>query len=56
MDYAFTASQSGLNRVTEIMVAKMQGQSNLDAINLTQQLKDDSDFGKALFDMFNPFS
>jgi len=56
MDYAFTASQSGLNRVTEIMVAKMQGQSNLDAINLTQQLKDDSDFGKALFDMFSPFS
>ena len=56
MDYAFTASQSGLNRVTEIMVAKMQGQSNLDAVTLTQQLKDDSDFGKALFAMFDPFS
>ena len=50
MDYAFTASESGLDRVTQILVAKLQGQTELDAINLAQDLKDDASLGQALFD------
>jgi hypothetical protein len=50
MDYAFTASESGLDRITQILVAKLQGQTELDAINLAQDLKDDASLGQALFD------
>ena len=50
MDYAFTAGESGLDRITQILVAKLQGQAELDAINLAQDLKDDASLGKALFD------
>ena len=50
MDYAFTAGESGLDRITQILVAKLQGQAELDAINLAQDLKDDASLGQALFD------
>ena len=55
MDYNFTSNEGGLDRVAGILVAKMQGQTDLDAVALRQELKDDSDFGEALFDLFNPF-
>ena len=50
LDYIFTANEGGLDRVTQILVAKLQGQTELDAIQLAQDLKDDSSLGQALID------
>tara|TARA_R110002095_G_scaffold215535_1_gene210047 strand:+ start:107 stop:4453 length:4347 start_codon:yes stop_codon:yes gene_type:complete len=50
MDYAFTASESGLDRVTQILVAKMQGEADLDAAQLKIDFQNDRDVAQGLFD------